>query len=117
MQPEDLAKLVLDLLKNKPAVIRRALADYELAQKHAAGLRAVAPSLSDDRGEANVRHQLQTALKVLAAQSEVLQRLLLITLVGVASGDFDGQVTKLANRLGRGSEALRELWKQKLGGD
>ena len=55
-------------------------------------------------------------MQIQAQQSLAMRKLLMLVLVGTSSSDFDADVTRLANKFGRGDEALREMFKQKLQG-
>jgi hypothetical protein len=113
---EQFGDFLLVLMKNKPKVIEELIADIAATEKQYEGLVKVIPSLTPETSDANLRHQLKTCMQIQAQQSLAMRKLLMLVLVGTSSSDFDADVTRLANKFGRGDEALREMFKQKLQG-
>ncbi|EHH01522.1 hypothetical protein [Paraprevotella clara] len=102
---------ISDLLKDKSSVLRYILQTITSSQKNAAGLRGM-----KQRGFSN-EGMLEKVIEVTAIQSEQIQSLALIALVGLQSRDFDSQVAEMMNKMGRGEEALRIMVDKKLKGE
>jgi len=114
---EDFAGLVMDILKNKEEIIKTLFADIETCSKTMEGTKKILPSILTG-SEGNLRQQLKNALATNYKLAEMQKRMLLLMLIVLSSDDFSSMTAKTANKLGKGKEALQELFKQKLkGGD
>jgi len=92
--PKVFGELMLKILRNKETVIRSIMTEM-------------------DKGERN----LQGLIAQLMAQQQKTNKLLLMTaLIYIQGAQFGSDAATLANKMGMGSEALRELFKQKFEG-
>lgn len=116
LSEKEFKAFIMDVLNNKPHIIKAILDDVETVGKQYDGLLSVIPSLDQVTNEENTRQQLKTSMQVLAKQTKIMQRLLMINLIYIQGNDFSGDVAILANKFGMGQEALRTMFNQKLQG-
>lgn len=110
--------ILLDILKDKKNLIKFLLQTIEESQSEKVGLMKLQESLT--REDPNLSPQnmakcLGVAMKITAKQSHTIQNLAVIALISCQSSGFDGDVAQMMNKLGRGEEALRQMWKNKFG--
>lgn len=115
MKDLDIKKLVMDLLKNKDSVLDQLGVDLLYCSDTMDGIKKILPSVIDG-SEENLRHQLKNSLAINYRQAEILKRLNLLMLIWVGSDEYRTTVAHLANKMGMGEEALREMFNQKMGG-
>lgn len=101
---------LLDLLKNKGDVVKFLLETIDSNEKMAVGLRKL--SESD-----NESFKVAKLLEVVSNQSIQIKHLSLLLLVYAQSSNFDVDIAHLLNKMGRGDEALRQMFKNKMGGN
>jgi len=116
LHPDQFGDFCLHIMKNREEVLKNILRDIQQVEKQQAGLMSVIPSLTEETSDANLRHQLKTCMQVQAQQAQIIRTLLMISLINISSQDFVAQVAQLANKFGKGEEALREMFNQKLRG-
>lgn len=116
LKPEDLGKLMLDMMRNKEKVLESFIEDIDRSEKQLTGLKTVIPSLTEETSHANAVQQLKTCMQIMARQQLTNKNLLMIMIVYISSRNFDGDLTQVANAMGCGKEALQEMWKQKMNG-
>lgn len=111
--------LIFDLLKDKKTLITFLLNTIEESEKEKAGLLRLSESLTRDTPNLtpeNMARCLATTMKVSAKQSNALQNLATIALIQCQSNHFDGDVAQMMIKMGRGNEALQQMFKNKLEG-
>jgi hypothetical protein len=113
---DDLPKLIMGMLKNKETVLNSIFRDIEKCNKTSAGLRRVCDSVVDNPSDENLRKMVKTTMKCVADQSEMITRLSIIALVYSGGRNYDVDTATILNKLGHGREAIREMFKQKMGG-
>ncbi len=111
--------LLLDILKDKKKLIKFLLATIEESQKEKEGLVKLSESLT--REEPNLKPEniakcLAVTMRISAKQSHSIQNLATIALIVCQSSDFDVNVAQMMNKLGRGEEALKQMFDNKLSG-
>jgi hypothetical protein len=116
MSPEEFSKFLMELVKNKEAVLLSLIKDIDSVDAHVAGVKLVLPSLEKETTEANLRQQLSTALRMQSKQAGIMKKLLMFALLSASTGDIQHQAAKVASLFGKGEDALKELWKQKMQG-
>lgn len=72
--------------------------------------------LDGEPNEATQRKFLRTAFKMIKEQEMANANLAQIAIVYLGGGSFEGDAAQLANKMGRGTEALQKMFKNKLGG-
>jgi hypothetical protein len=120
MKTSEMTGLLMDMIKNRDLVLQALSNSLEQAGTIKKGLDMLAKSIEGkdiiaDRSVDfdKIFHSLLKANKQLASSVEVMSVLLILY---VAEGDFGSDSALMLNRLGKGQEALRELFKQKLRG-
>ena len=101
--------ILFDILKDKKAVIKFLMDSMSSNEKQTVGLRKLKEST-------DVNFKIDKLLEVTANQSAHIKTMSLILLVYAQSSDFDMNVAQMLNKMGRGEEALKQMFKNKLEG-
>lgn len=104
---------IFNLLKDKKDVISALLKAIDSNEKMAEGLRKLAKS---ENSKVSESFKVEKLLEVVANQSIQIRQLSLINLIYAQSSSFDADVAKLMVKMGRGEEALKQMFKNKLDG-
>lgn len=110
---------LMDTLKDKARLIQFLLATIQEAEKEKDGMMAMSESLTRDApnfSPANLAKCIATTMKITSKQSHAIQQLAIIALIGCQSSSFDSDVVQMLNKLGRGNEALQQMFKNKMNG-
>lgn len=110
MTNEEKDNFILSLLKDKAGLLQYIAEVMFTADRDTRGLLGM-----KERGF-STEGMLDNVLKVTAKQSQQLKHLALIAFMAVQSRDFDVQVALLMNKMGRGEEALKAMFENKLKG-
>lgn len=111
---------IFDLLKDKKQVIKFLLEVIQDSEKQKNGLMKLSESLTREEPNhsiANIAKCVAVTMKDTANRSHTLQNLAIICLIYAQSSDFDKDIAILMNKMGRGEEALRQMFKNKLNGE
>lgn len=100
---------ILNLLKDKKDVIKFLMKTIETNGKMATGLRKI-------KSSENEKFKTEKLLEVVANQSEQIKHLSLLLLCYSQGGNFDVDVATMMNKMGRGNEALKQMFKNKMNG-
>lgn len=111
---EKLVEFVMRLLKNKKEAIRTLGDNISRCETIVNGTNKVINSI-EEGGVENVKRQLKNNMVATREISHMIHQLTLLFMIIISSDDFSSQVAELANRLGKGQEALQELLRQKMG--
>ena len=101
---------ILNLLKDKSALLKYVLGMIESSDKFARNLPKLRQRGWSEQG------MLDKVMEISAIQSQQIKHLALIALLLVQSDDFDTMVAKLMIKMGRGDEALSAMLDAKLNG-
>lgn len=101
-------EIIMDMLKNKGDVINFLLETIESNNKMSNGLRKLTESN-------NQEFKMNKLLEVVANQSIQIKHLSLLLLIYAKSSDFDKDMAIMLNKMGRGEEALKQMFKNKFG--
>lgn len=114
---KELSDLMLRAMRNKDEAISELIGILTRQQKVHLGLQNFAKALSDgkDRND-QLAQMLQKTIEVTIEQADSLRQLAIISLIYLSSDSFTTDAAKIANKLGAGQEALREMLKQKFEG-
>jgi len=104
---------IFDLLKNKKDIIAALLKAIDSNEKMANGLRKIKVA---DESQCSENFKVEKLLEVVANQSIQIMQLSLLNLIYAQSTSFDADVAKLMVKMGRGEEALKQMFKNKLDG-
>ena len=110
---EDLPNLILNMFKSKDVVIKTILNDIDKNYKIQQGLKKCCDSVIDNPSDENLRKMVNTTMKCVATQSDIISRLCIISLMYCGGNNYDGDATTILNKFGRGREAVQELFKRK----
>ncbi len=111
--------LLFDLLKDKTKVIAFLLETIQETAKQKEGLAKLSESLTRE----NPNHSIENIAKCLAVtmkteskQAQMIQSLATICLVYAQSSSFDSNIGHMMVKMGRGEEALQQMFKNKMEG-
>lgn len=105
----------MKLLQNREQVIATILADMDSCAKNAEAFGKLC-ELFDAGKEVDSGKVLRAAAKSLRHSNEVNRRALLLLLVYASGGNFQQDAAGVLIKLGRGGDALKEMFKQKMAG-
>ena len=109
-------QVFMDMLKDKEQVIHSLASAYDQSDKIEAGFKTVADSVLNNPSEENLRKMVNTTMKCTKTLASINKMLIMLNLVYVAGDNYTSDIGKVLVRLGRGEEALREMFKQKMKG-
>ena len=101
---------IVNLLKDKKALIRYILDMISSSEKFAQNLPQLRQRGWSDRG------MLDKVIEITAIQSQQIKHLALVALLITQSREFDGSVGEMMIKMGRGEEALKAMFDAKLKG-
>lgn len=113
---KELSDLMLRGMRNKGQVIEELVGILIRQQKFHQGLQNFTRALAEgkDRND-QLAQMLSKTIAVTIEQAEALRQLAVICLIYLSSDSFTTDAAQVANKLGAGEEALRELMQQKFG--
>ena len=101
---------IVNLLRDKSALIKFLLNAIMASEKNAAGLFSMKQNGWTQEG------MLDKVIEVTAIQSKQIKVLSLIALLMCTSRDFDTKVAEMMMKMGRGDEALNAMFEAKMNG-
>jgi len=117
MNPGELGVMAKAFLNRKEDVVQALIKDLDQCETMAAGCGNVLDSWGKVEGNPeNLAKQLRTAVKSVKALSAMNRRLVMLLMVYVCGDQFSSDSARLMIKLGRGKEALQDLFEQKLRG-
>ena len=111
-----LAEIMLRAMRNKKDTLLELFGIIERQKNVSDGLENFATALADgkDRND-QLAQMLLAVVKIVQEQADALRHLSAIALVYTSGDSITTDAAKAAARLGEGSEALKEMWRQKMG--
>ena len=109
------SQLFMDMMKNSKEVIASVMNDVDQANRIAKGMYRFSQDV-EGCSDKELRRKLKVTFEKLSVLAEANVRLGTIALVYAQSDNFTGDNAEALNKLGRGQEALREMFKAKMGG-
>ncbi len=100
---------ILDILKDKEGVVKFPLKTIETNDKVPKGLRSLTNNDNTD-------FKVNKLLEVVANQAVQIKSLAIINLIYAQSNSFDTNISKMMVKMGRGEEALKQMFKNKMDG-
>lgn len=100
---------LLEILKDKKQVIKFILETIDKNQNACDGIRKIS-------GKDNINYKLTKTMEVVANQSLQIKSLSLLLLVYTQSDSFDIDIAKMLAKMGKGDEALKQMFKNKMEG-
>lgn len=105
----------MKLLQNREQVISTILADMDACAKNAEAFAKLC-ELFEEGKEVSTEKALKACAKSLRHSNEVNRRALMLLLVYASGGNFQQDAAGVLIKLGRGGDALKEMFKQKMAG-
>lgn len=106
----------MSMLKNQEQVISTILKDLGTCDKNMQSFEKL-ESLYEQGKEVNTEKVLKACAKSLRHTNDVNRRLLMVLLVYVSGGSYSSDTSKVLMKMGRGKEALQEMFKRKVNGN
>jgi len=109
--------ILLEILKDKKKLIAFLLDTIEKSNTEKNGILKLSESLSRDEPNLlieNIAHCVGVTMRYTAKQHHAIQQLAIIALIQCQSSGFDVDVAQMLNKLGKGEEALQQMFKNKL---
>ena len=113
---DEMTNLLMSFLKNKTKVAEGLSDAFEQAQSIETGMERLREQIDQYGEDISVPATLSAMTKSMQRLAKTNKMLTMIVLVYAAGGGFSGDSATMLTRLGKGQEALRELWKQKING-
>jgi hypothetical protein len=114
---DKLAEQLLGFIKNKEVCFRQILDSMQQVETIGRGMDTLIKGLEgadpDKVDMPKVAIGLAKSMRKLAEHSSITS---MLALVYVGGSNFDTDVATVMSKLGKGSEAMREIWKKKMGG-
>lgn len=107
----------MSFLKDKKGVLKSLGKSIGKADKLSKNFQTAHDSFSANPSPENQTKLLKATLKYTGQHAEITRNLAITILVYCAGGSFDGDLATMLNKMGRGNEALQEIWNQKLNGE
>jgi hypothetical protein len=109
---------LLEMLQNKEKIIHTLLEDIEKCGVYEIGTTKILSSLNNfkDIDPDNLNHYLKTSFKVIKNQNSIIRKILFLLLVYAQSNQFDSAVAETLMKMGKGQEALKTMFENKLKG-
>lgn len=98
----------MDMLKDKEEILKFLLHTIESNEKVSAGLRNTT-QMTDG-------YKISKLIEVVANQSIQIRKLSMLLLVYSQSNTFNVDIATMLNKMGRGQEAMQQMFKNKLDG-
>lgn len=111
---------IVNLVRDKSEALKKVLEIMDRTYKQAEGCAKLRESLvrkdNPNHSEQNIIHSVQVALATSGKNSEDLMYLAQFILVYCQSNTFTTDAAHMANKLGKGEEALKAMFKAKMEG-
>ncbi len=105
----------MKLLSNREQVLSTILGDLSTCAKNAESFEKLASMIEGGR-EVDARKATLAMARSLKHLNESNRRALTLLLVYASGPSYSGDAAQVAVKMGKGEDALRELFKQKMGG-
>ena len=116
MNDKEFGDLMLSMMQNPDHVAKTLFDALELCERSKKGCQKVVENWDKMKeNPANMEKQLLTAIKVNMGLSDTLMKILILQLAYVGGEQYSSDAAKTLNKMGRGGEAVREMFRQKLG--
>lgn len=115
---KELPELLMEMLKGKEHILKTILTDIQTCQKTSAGCSKVDDNWDTISGNPeDLKKQLRTAIRTNKRLADILQRVIVLQVAYVAGSNFDTDLTMALQKVGKGDEAIRQMFKNKLKGN
>ena len=113
VEEDNVAELMLRMLKDRNSVIRGFAESLDVCMKTQEGCKHVIANWDKIDDADNLKRQLLTAIKTNQRLSTAISQLILVMLVYTMSDGFVSDSGKVLTKMGRGHEAMREIFRAK----
>lgn len=113
---EQLAEMLMTFLKDKEAVISNILKNLSQANTIRRGLDRLLEQLEDEGTELDFRQVSTVLVKSMKSLSASAEQNGVLALLYVGGTNFDVDSALMMGKIGRGKEALQQMWKKKMEG-
>lgn len=109
-----IVNLLKTMLENKKEIVESIILDMDSVSVNIGGLPKFIER-AETAGEADLRNQVKVMAKIMLRQQEINRRLLLLALVYAQSDHIDAALGQALIKMGHGEEALKMMYKAKMG--
>jgi len=110
--------LLMNFLNDKEASLKSIFTDIDTTDKYAKGLEHFLNNIDNaDMTEPNIRKKFKTLMKVINDQNSIMRKLLFINLIYMQGDNFNSDVAKALIKMGRGDEAIKSMFNNKMKGN
>lgn len=109
------SEMFMDMLKNKDKILSSILKDIDTSDKNMKSFEKLC-ALFEQGKEVNTEKALTACAKSIKHMNDMNRRMLIVLLVYTAGNNFSSDSASVLVKLGRGEEALREIFKSKMAG-
>jgi len=110
-----LSDQMIDIMKNKSAIIKEMLRILEDNKRYDAGLDNFIKAIDEGKtSNAQLAGMLKTIIKIQKDQSNAIRQLSMFGLILASSGELSKMAGTVACNMGNGKEVIREMFKQKM---
>ncbi|MGL4460016.1 MAG: hypothetical protein ACRCUB_16800 [Plesiomonas shigelloides] len=109
------AKALLDMLKNKDLMAGQLMSDLDTCEKNMQAFEKLERLYAESPETVSATKAMAACAKSIRHLNEVNRRLIMLMVVYAAGDNFSSDSARLLMKMGRGDEALREMFRQKMG--
>lgn len=106
--------IFMSMLKNKEEVLVSIIKDLDTCDKNMQAFEKLC-SLFEQGKEVNTDKALTACAKSMRHMNDVNRRMLMVLMVYVSGNNYDGDTASVLVRMGRGQDAVREMFRRKMG--
>jgi hypothetical protein len=111
----DEQNIFMSMMKNKEQVVKSIFQDLATCEKNMKAFEKL-ESLYDEGKEVNNQKVIKACSRSIRHLNDANRRMLMLLACYSIGGNFDADAAKVLLKMGRGEEALREMFKQKMQG-
>ena len=116
MNPEDLADSVLYAMRHRPEMLAKLHTTLENQRRFSKGLDIFIKAIEDGKDRPDqLAGMMKTMMTIQKEQAEGLSQLIPFAMVYVLGDTFVSDSAQVANKLGKGKEAIKNLFEEKFG--
>jgi len=110
-------ELFMQFLKDKKTSLKSIFEDMDQCDKFSTGLNQFIDVIDGAHMEKeDIRKKFKTMMKVVNKQNDIIKKLLILSIVYMQGSNFDSDIGTALNKMGRGEEALKTMFANKMKG-
>lgn len=109
-------EVLMNMLKNPELTVAALSKSYAQAKTMEKGLEKASQTVVLNPSPENLSKMVSTAMKCQRRQATIIQILIVICSVYASGSRMSGDLAEALNKMGRGDEAIREMFNQKIRG-